>query len=427
MTIAKLVLQIALFAGFAAAAGPCCGVTAIDTRAGVVTAKENATGRIFQFSAPVAVLGKLRIGQGIYANFGTQQVSVDGVAPCCGILAGPLANAPSAPATPCCGVVSVDIARGVATARENVTGRTFNFMVADAALLKSLQGRSVFANFQTNQVSVDGITPCCGIVSTTDKLGAKPAVSAASAGIDSPQIQPCCGVTAIDTRVGVVTAKENASGRIFQFSASAAVLGKLRVGQAIYANFGTQQVSVENGAPCCGILASPLANSSVANSPAKPADPCCGIVSVDTVRGVATARDNTTGRTFDFRVVDPALLKSLSGRSVFANFQTNQVSVDGIAPCCTIVSTTDKLGLKRGVSAAPASSDPPQANPCCAVTSIDAKAGVATARDLASGRVFQFSASAEVLRTLRLGQSIYADYARKNVSVIPGTPCCGIR
>ena len=207
-----------------------------------------------------------------------------------------------------------------------------------------------------------------------------------------------------------MAARDLASGRIFQFSAPAAIIGKLQVGQGIYANFGAKQVSVDGIAPCCGMASGPLENSA-----AKPANPCCAVVSVDTAKGVATARDQATGRTFDFFVADAALLKSLPGRSVFANFRTNQVSVDGLEPCCGIAVTATSSALL------------PPAGPCCGITAIDARTGIVAARDLASGRVFQFSASAAVLRTIRVGQSIYADYTKKSVSLVPGTPCCTIR
>ena len=66
------------------AAEPCCSITGIDQRAGVVTARETATGRVFQFRPQnAALLNQLKVGQEIYANFARAQVSVDGAAPCC--------------------------------------------------------------------------------------------------------------------------------------------------------------------------------------------------------------------------------------------------------------------------------------------------------------------------------------------------------
>lgn len=83
----------ALFAGAllilpeAASAQPCCSVTSIDQKSGVVSAKENATGRAFQFKVGDGkLLGSLRLGQAAYANFKTNQVSLDGKTVCCSIV-----------------------------------------------------------------------------------------------------------------------------------------------------------------------------------------------------------------------------------------------------------------------------------------------------------------------------------------------------
>ncbi len=80
-------LAIVLLATPAWAATPCCGVTAIDARAGIATAREAATGRTFQFKVSDAKqLAKLKVGQKVYANFGTQKVSLDGRTECCPIV-----------------------------------------------------------------------------------------------------------------------------------------------------------------------------------------------------------------------------------------------------------------------------------------------------------------------------------------------------
>jgi hypothetical protein len=59
-----------------------CEITAINAATGLVTARANATGQVFQFSVnDAALLKTLRAGQAIYADFGTQNVSLDGVRP----------------------------------------------------------------------------------------------------------------------------------------------------------------------------------------------------------------------------------------------------------------------------------------------------------------------------------------------------------
>jgi hypothetical protein len=68
------------------AADPCCGITAIDTRTGIVTAQVKATGKAFQFQVKDrALLSQLRVGQGVFANLQTKQVSLDGKNVCCSI------------------------------------------------------------------------------------------------------------------------------------------------------------------------------------------------------------------------------------------------------------------------------------------------------------------------------------------------------
>ena len=72
--------------GAPAAGTPCCTVTAINQRAGIVTAKVNATGQTFEFTvANAQFLQSVRIGQGVFANFAGRQVSLDGRTACCQI------------------------------------------------------------------------------------------------------------------------------------------------------------------------------------------------------------------------------------------------------------------------------------------------------------------------------------------------------
>src|SRR3989454_7608421 len=60
--------------------------TNIEGRTGVVTAQDRTTGHTFQFTASPAVLQKMKVGQGVYANFKTNQVSINNIQPCCGII-----------------------------------------------------------------------------------------------------------------------------------------------------------------------------------------------------------------------------------------------------------------------------------------------------------------------------------------------------
>ncbi|HLB88296.1 MAG TPA: C1 family peptidase [Terriglobales bacterium] len=90
---------VLVFASQARGIEPCCLITAIDTRTGLLTAREKSSGQVFQFrvtSAPV--LSTLRVGQGVYANFKTRQVSLDGRSVAGTIVSGPGPAPGAAPA-----------------------------------------------------------------------------------------------------------------------------------------------------------------------------------------------------------------------------------------------------------------------------------------------------------------------------------------
>jgi hypothetical protein len=81
-----LVIALAAIGLPAYALNPCCSVTGVNAKTGMVTAKETATDRTFQFKANAALLKTLSVGSPIYANFSTKQVSTNGLAPCCTIV-----------------------------------------------------------------------------------------------------------------------------------------------------------------------------------------------------------------------------------------------------------------------------------------------------------------------------------------------------
>src|SRR5437868_1147206 len=91
--LAKRLVVLAMAVGFlatfvppASAAQPCCTIAKIDARTGVVTAQDRSTGNTFQFAASPAVLQTMKVGQGVYANYKTNQVSLDGRNACCNIV-----------------------------------------------------------------------------------------------------------------------------------------------------------------------------------------------------------------------------------------------------------------------------------------------------------------------------------------------------
>jgi hypothetical protein len=180
---------------------PSSHITAIDHRSGVASAKVNATGENFQFTLnDPTLLGTLKIGQGVYANFQTKQVSLDGQHIVGNIVNIKAPNGPLTPATPgnmrsgpsvpsgaspkntpnaapsaetsgssantaCCGIISVDARARRAAAKENSTGRQFEFSVPSGLQIQNLHAsQPVWANFKAGKVSLDGRTACCDIV-----------------------------------------------------------------------------------------------------------------------------------------------------------------------------------------------------------------------------------------------------------------------
>jgi len=90
--IVRVILGVLVLAVFLAgaprvhAASPCCTITNVDQKTGTVTANETATSRVFTFKVTDAkLLSSLKIGQGVYANFTTKQVSLNGTQACCAI------------------------------------------------------------------------------------------------------------------------------------------------------------------------------------------------------------------------------------------------------------------------------------------------------------------------------------------------------
>lgn len=79
----------------------CCSITAIQATTGVVSAKVTTSGQVFQFTVTTPrTLAALRIGQGVFANFTTRRVSLDGRSTCCAITSGPTAPAVAPPPAP---------------------------------------------------------------------------------------------------------------------------------------------------------------------------------------------------------------------------------------------------------------------------------------------------------------------------------------
>jgi hypothetical protein len=66
--------------------------------------------------------------------------------------------------------------------------------------------------------------------------------------------EPCCTITSVNAKSGLVKARALDGSRTFQFTVKDKIaLSQLRVGQQIYADFGTHQVSINEGTPCCAM------------------------------------------------------------------------------------------------------------------------------------------------------------------------------
>ena len=81
------------------------------------------------------------------------------------------------------------------------------------------------------------------------------------------------------------------------------------------------------------------------------AEPCCGITAIDARSGTITAFDAVNKRTLQFKA--PALLvRSLKvGQKVHVDYRTRKVSVDGIAPCCNVVTVRPAEPLNEPTTA----------------------------------------------------------------------------
>jgi hypothetical protein len=214
----------------AAPAAACCVITAINASTGVVTGRVNASGQIFTFTASGSVLSSVKVGQGVYANFTSKQVSINGTTACCSIASGSAAAAPAAanpavtltepaaapattkaaptaaptvaaPAAACCGITAIDVGTGDVTARVTSTGQTFTF-TANSSVLNSLKvGQAVYANLTTKQVSLDGKTISGTIIATPAATAvATPAVTPAATPAAARAVSP--GVAAA-TNLGI--------------------------------------------------------------------------------------------------------------------------------------------------------------------------------------------------------------------------------
>ncbi|MGH7637274.1 MAG: hypothetical protein ACREOK_06440 [Gemmatimonadaceae bacterium] len=161
-------------------------------------------------------------------------------------------------------------------------------------------------------------------------------------------------------------------------------------------------------------------------------EPCCGITAIDTRTRTVTAREISTGHTFQFKVENRRVLAGLKvGGKVYADFAAGKVGPDPVEPCCGIIGARTQAAKVRRDPAEPASITAKArrdgGSPCCAITAIDVRSGTVTARVQATGRTFQFRMTDRAaLAGVRAGQQVWADFGAKRVGLKPADPCCGI-
>ncbi len=381
-----------------------------------------------------------------------------------GMLASPVASPaqvhrpapiPTAPhAIPCCAINAINTNTGMVTATESATGKTFQFKVAQPALLNTLKvGQRVYANFGAGQVSVVDGSPCCSIVNASAAPAVAPPAMGAIPNKAAPAVEPCCTITSIVTYTGVVTATEKSTGKTLQFKvAQPALLNSLKVGQGVYANFGSGQVSVDGEQPCCAIVSAPatpgaahLAVGAIPNKAAPAETPCCSITAMDNKTGMVTAREDATGRIITFRIahfqpVDGARLSqtfAVGGKVDFLPVDGAKLT-SGSSVRLTVPGFTPVDGIVASISETATPAAAPMAvsgivnkvapiAPCCGITAIDTKTHEVTAKENATGKIFQFNvADAALLNTLKVGQGVHANFDAGQVSLDGLESCCRI-
>jgi hypothetical protein len=86
--------------------------------------------------------------------------------------------------------------------------------------------------------------------------------------------------------------------------------------------------------------------------------PCCVITMVEPNSVTATGRETSSGRNFQFRPVDRAVMNSLKvGQPIYADFKSKTVSIEWGKPCCQIITSGTAGGGAPGQVSPPAGWD----------------------------------------------------------------------
>jgi hypothetical protein len=213
---------------------------------------------------------------------------------------------------------------------------------------------------QTLMIQATGISPVEGVVISV--TGPKTYTA-------GPPLPPCCAITAINRQTAIVTARVHGDAQIFSFLVQGVtsaqpqthegppprpvpVIGTLTIGQPVWANLTTGQVSLDGKTPCCQITAEGIPSSSLdgkptvgIKSPIATSPACCEITALSQQAKTVTAKVKSNGQAFQIAVVNPTVFQSLRvGQAIWANFQTRQVSLNGLGP----VDGMQVIGSKTG-------------------------------------------------------------------------------
>jgi hypothetical protein len=199
-------------------------------------------------------------------------------------------------------------------------------------------------------------------------------------------------ITSIDANGGVISAKDSASGQVFQFKlTNPALLRSLSVGQTFFVDIANKLVSFDGSRINGNIVGLGPVDGVKPVGPidgVKPAGPVDGAKPVGPIDGAKPA-----GPVDGVKPVGP---------------------IDGVKP----VGPIDGAKPAGPVAGAHPSqfSDGGVAN--CTITSIDNGRGLISARDNQSGHTFQFRPSnANFFQSLNIGQTVVIDFATKQVSL----------
>src|ERR1043166_7511409 len=232
--------------------------------------------------------------------------------------------------------------------------------------------------------------------------------------------EPCCSITALNPLTGVVTAKVTSSGQIFQFTvANKAQLRALRLGSAVYANFGTHQVSFDGRT---------IAGSIVSAKPT-PIAPTANLrPSVNSIPPIAGATQRPNGPIDGAKVNSAAPTDGIrvNSSAPVDGARVNSASpVDGVTPGVNSAAPVDGARVNSvaptdGARVNSAPVDGATVNPgapCCDITGINSSSGLVTARVIATGQMFQFSVNGATVHQLHVGQGVFANFKANRISL----------